>query len=276
LRSGECHPGGSALGILFFMVIIAMQVTCIVHVVRTGRSTIWISALIFLPIASTIAYFIAEILPTLQHNRHVRAARQKVVEKLDPERELRAAQQALEITDTMANRTRVADALTALGRHSEALPFYQRGAGPRPDFRTGEKLARSLFLNDKPQEALSVLDGLPRTISQSDQDRTALLRARIFEDLGRHDEALESYAEVMDRMAGDEARCRYAALLLKVGRRGDALGVLEQVEKRMKHIDRHTRAAERPMYDWAMNELAGLRADQSGTSPFSPSASPAR
>jgi hypothetical protein len=159
----------------------------------------------------------------------------------------------------MANRTRVADALTALGRHGEALPLYQRGAGPRPDFRTGEKLARSLFLNDRPQEALSVLDGLPKTISQSDQDRTALLRARIFEDLGRHDEALQAYGDIMDRMAGDEARCRYAALLIKVGRRNDARGVLEQVERRMKHLDRHTRAAERPMYDWAMRELTALR-----------------
>ena len=244
---------------LFFIAIIVMQVCCIVHVVRNGRSTIWISALIFLPVASTIAYFIVEILPTLQHNRHVRVAKQEVVKKLDPERELRAARQALEITDTMANRTRVADALTDLGRHAEALPLYQRGAGPRPDFRTGEKLARSLFLNDRPQEALSVLDGLPKTISQSDQDRTALLRARIFEDLGRNDDALASYAEVTDRMAGDEARCRYAALLLKVGRRGEAQAVLEQVEQRMRHIDRHTRAAERPMYDWAMKELTALR-----------------
>ena len=77
-----------------------------------------------------------------------------------------------------------ADALTALGRHGEALPLYQRGAGPRPDFRTGEKLARSLYLNDRPGEALSVLDALPKVTGQSDLDRTALLRARILEDMG--------------------------------------------------------------------------------------------
>ena len=60
---------------LFFILIVVLQVSCIVHVVLNGRSTIWISALIFLPVASTIAYFIAEILPGLQHNRHVRVAR---------------------------------------------------------------------------------------------------------------------------------------------------------------------------------------------------------
>ena len=189
---------------LFFGLIIILQVCCIVHVVRHGRSTIWISALIFLPVASTIAYFIAEILPGLQHNRHVRVATQTIAAKIDPERELRAAREALELTDTMANRTRLADALTALGRHAEALPLYQRGAGPRPDFRTGEKLARCLFLNDRAQEALSVMDKLPSVISQTDQDVVALLRARILEDLGRHDEALQLF-EVL------HPRCRLHA-----------------------------------------------------------------
>jgi len=244
---------------IVYLAILALQIYCVVDVIRRGRNTIWIMALVFLPVASALAYFIVEILPTLQHNRHVRAARQTVVEKLDPERELRAAQQALDVADTMANRLRVADALTELGRHSAALPLYQRGAGPRPDFRTGEKLARSLFLNDRPDEALSVLDALPNVTAQSDQDRAKLLRGRILEDMGRSDEALALYGDVMDRMAGDEARCRYAALLLKVGRRGEARRVLEEVEHRMKYIDRHTRASQGPMYDWAMNELTTLR-----------------
>lgn len=244
---------------IIYVAIIALQVYCIVHVIRNNGRTFWIFPLLIAPVVSAIAYFIVEILPTLQHNRHVRTAKEQIAQKMDPERELRAAQGQLDIADTMANRIRVADALTELGRHKEALPLYQRGAGPRPDFRTGEKLARSLFLNDRPDEALSVLDALPNVTAQSDQDRAKLLRGRILEDMGRSDEALALYGDVMDRMAGDEARCRYAALLLKVGRRGDARRVLEEVEHRMKYIDRHTRASQGPMYDWAMNELTTLR-----------------
>jgi len=242
-----------------YVLILALQVYCIVDVIRRGRSGLWIMALIFLPVASAIAYFIVEILPSQQHNRYLRSARQKVVETIDPERELRAAKQALDIADTMANRLRVADALAALGRHSEALPLYQRGAGPRPDFRTAEKLARSLYLNDRPAEALTVLDGLPRVTAQSDLDRAAVLRARVLEELNRNDEALELYGDVMERVPGDEARCRYAGLLLKVGRKPDARRVLEDVEHRMKYLDRQARAENAPMYDWAMKELTALR-----------------
>jgi hypothetical protein len=244
---------------VLYLIVIAFQVYCIVDVIRRGRNSIWIMALVFLPLASGIAYLIVEILPGLQGNRHVRSARQTIVAKLDPQRELRAAQEALDVADTMANRLRVADALSALGRHSDALPLYEGGAGARPDFRTGEKLARCLFLNDKAQKALSMLDGLPKTTAQSDLDRVTLLRARILEDLGRNDDALERYADVVERLPGDEARCRYAGLLLKVGRTEEARKVLEDVEHRMKYMDRHTRSREAPMYDWAMRELNTLR-----------------
>jgi hypothetical protein len=82
----------------------------------------------------------------------------------------------------------------------------------------------------------------------------------VLEDLGRHEEALEFYADVSPRMAGDEARCRYAALLLKLGRTGEARRVLEEVAQRAKYIDRYVRLAEAPMYDWAAKELTALRA----------------
>jgi len=61
-------------------------------------------------------------------------------------------------------------------------------------------------------------------------------------------------------MPGEEARCRYAALLIDQGWDRKALVVLEEVEKRMKRMDRQQRAAEADMYRWAAETLAGLRA----------------
>lgn len=244
---------------ILYFAIIAVQVALIVDVIRHSRNSIWVMALMFLPVASAIAYLIIEVLPRFRHNRHIRQAREAIVEKLDPERELRAARDALDIADTVANRLRVADALSELGRHKEALPLFRKSMGSKPDFRSGEKLARSLYFNDLPQEALDTLDKLPPVIGQSDRDRAALLRARVIEELGRTDEAAALYADVVQRLPGDEARCFYAALLLKTGRKGQALLVLEQVEQRMKRLDRARRAAQAPMYDWAQRELAGLR-----------------
>jgi hypothetical protein len=246
---------------ILYLAIIAIQVACIVDVVRHGRNTIWIMALVFLPMASTIAYVIVEVLPRMKHNHHLRHAQTQIIDKLDPERELRAARDALDLAQTAANRIRLGDALAAHGRHAEALPLYRDAiGGGKADYRTGEKLARSQYLSDRNSEALATLDAMTQPSAQSDKDRIAVLRARILEDVGREDEAEAIYQDLVDRFPGDEVRCRYAGLLLKQGKRAEARRLLSEVEHRLKRMDRHARAANGPMYDWAMTKLTELRA----------------
>jgi hypothetical protein len=246
---------------IVYLVMLAVQIVCIVDVIRNRRNQLWIMALIFLPVASTIAYFVVEILPGLGGNRHVRTARVRAVATLDPQREVRAARSALDLADTVANRIRLADAFGALGKYEDALPLYREAVERGPaEMRTGEKLARALFETGNVAEALGTLDANPPATVQSDRDRQALLRAGILDALGRKDEALAIYADLATRLPGEEARCRYAALLLEQGRDEQARTVLEEVEARMKLLDRRQRAAEADLYRWATERLSELRA----------------
>lgn len=245
-----------------YLAVIGLQVLCIVHLMRHGRNPIWLSALIFLPVISALAYFVVEILPGLGGNRHVRAAKSNVVALIDPERDLRAARDALDLADTAANRLRVADALAALGRHAEAVPLYResiRMTVGEPDLRTQNKLATSLYETGQGAEALALLDAIPEPVGQSERDHQALLRAKTLEHLGRNAEALAIYEDVVTRIPGEEARCRYAALLIAEGWDRRAIKVLEEVENRMKHLDRQQRAADADMYRWAAETLTRLR-----------------
>ena len=243
-----------------YLLIIAIQIACIVDVVRNRRNTIWVMALMFLPLASAAAYVIVEVMPRVKHNRVVREARAQIVEKIDPERDLRNAREALDVAKTAANRIRLGDALSDRGRHGEALVHYRDALGSgTADYRLGEKLARAQFLSDQGAAALATLDSMGAPSARSDLDRIAVLRARILEELGRDDEAAALYADLVERYPGDEVRCRYAGLLIKQGRNGDARRLLGEVEHRLKRIDRHQRGADSAMYDWAMAELAKLR-----------------
>ncbi|MES2058833.1 MAG: tetratricopeptide repeat protein [Pseudomonadota bacterium] len=245
---------------IIYLAILAVQVMLIIDVIRNGRNQLWIMALMFLPGPGTIAYLAIEVYPRLRGNRHVRTARASVVAKLDPEREVRAARDALDLADTAANRIRLADALAELGRYDDALPLYREATERGPiDMRTGEKLARAQFETGAAAEALATLDANPVPSTQSDRDRHGLLRARIFELLGRKEEALALYADLVTRLPGEEGRCRYAALLLDQGWEKKARVVLEEVEGRMKRLDRQQRAAEADMYRWATEKLAALR-----------------
>lgn len=235
------------------------QLLLIIHVVKTGRNSLWIMALFFFPVIGALAYFIVEIMPGLGNDRRVRAAKAHVGHLLDPARELRRTTEALAVVDTPANRTDHGDALVALGRSGEAIPHYRKAIENRPDAAISTKLARALLETGAAAEALDLLEGLPETMSIGERDRRALLKARIFDHLGRKSEAETIYADVVTRLPGEEARCRYAAVLLERGATVEARVVLEEVETRMKRLTRAQRAPAAAMYDWATVELARLR-----------------
>lgn len=245
----------------FLMASILLQVICVIHCIRTGRNQLWLMAIIFLPLAGSLAYLVVEVLPGLAGRREVRAAKAAAVKRIDPERELRAAAEAIDVADTAANRIAIADRLAELGRWSEAISHYEAGLAKAPRRERGVlvRLARAQFEAGQAAEARAVLEALPPTGSQSETDRANLLLARVLEELGESAGALAPYGEVGERLPGGEAQCRQAGLLIALGRREEALAPLTEVQRRLKYLDRHERARERDMYEWAERTRAELQ-----------------
>src|SRR5215831_8369976 len=77
-----------ALGLL----ILAAQVVCAIHVVRTGRPYWWLFLIVMVPAVGVIVYFVAELLPGLLGSRGARQAVSGATKVFDPGRGLRAAQ----------------------------------------------------------------------------------------------------------------------------------------------------------------------------------------
>jgi hypothetical protein len=50
---------------IFFVVTILVQICCVVHLIRNHRNSLWLWAIILLPIAGAAAYLIVEVLPGL-------------------------------------------------------------------------------------------------------------------------------------------------------------------------------------------------------------------
>ncbi|TRW17406.1 tetratricopeptide repeat protein [Glacieibacterium frigidum] len=245
----------------FVVLSVLAQVLTVVHIIRTGRNQLWIMAAVFLSIPGCIAYFIVEVGPEIWGGRAAQGARTKAIKAIDPERELRAARDALDLTDTPATHRRVGDALCELGRPAEAVPHLEAAltgvqAG---DPRTIYRLANALLAAGNAARALAAIEPLP-VDGSSDGDRAGVLRARILEALGRAPEAMTLYADLVSRVPGEEVRCRYANLLIEAGRADEARVLLTEVAARARRLTRQQRAADKPMYDWAADQLRQLQA----------------
>lgn len=244
----------------YLLLILLIQIATIVHVVRSGANKLWILGVMIAPILGSIAYILLEVLPGMQGNRHLRYARQKAVEAIDPERAVRLARDQLEITDSLANRIALADALAESGRADEAVGQYEALlAGPHGRSEALLfKYASALFENGQAAAALETLDELTPATQISIEDRRALLRARALEHLDRDAEAAAIYADITTRLPGIEARARYAALLLKLGREDDARDALDEVVQRSRRLDRTQIGDDKPILDWAKATLSDL------------------
>jgi hypothetical protein len=185
------------------------------------------------------------------------------VKRLDPEREVRRAREALEVADTAANRTALGDSLGEQGAWRAAAAEYRAAIAKSPgggDRGLRLRLARAELESGNDPEARAMLEALPPSGSDAENDRASLLLARALEGCGETARALALYEELGRRMAGCEALCRQAGLLIGEGRRGQALEPLTEVERRAKRLDRFERAKNPQMYDWAARTLAELRA----------------
>jgi hypothetical protein len=239
---------------------LAIQIGCAVHAYRTGRDQIWIWVIMIGSMLGCTAYFAFEIMPEIfgPGSRFARQARDWV--QADAIAALNMAEAALGKADTAANRSALGEAHMLAGAPKEAALQFQialdRMNGSDPVLET--RLAMALFESGDAPRALEVLDRIPQAGAIGEVDRLALLRARILADMGQRDDAAALYADIVTRLPGDEASCRYAALLLDLGRTTEARVVLETVEKR--NAARKAGADDAEMIDWARQTLRSLRA----------------
>ena len=246
----------------FFALIIGPAIGCIIHCIRTGRNAYWTLPILVFPLVGSLAYLLVEVEPSLGRKRGVRIAKAAAVKTIDPEREVRAARDALDLADTAANRIALGDALAGQEKWADAILHYREALAKTPggDRATELKLARANLESGNSAEARRLLEALPESGSAAENDRAALLLARALAECGETERALSIFADVGTRLPGGEAQCRQAALLIERGREAEAVVPLAEAERRARRLDRFERLRDRDMYGWAERTLADLRA----------------
>ena len=90
-------------------IILLLQVVCVVHAAKTGRFWPWGYVVIFLPGFGALAYVLIELLPEWFGSVQGQKTRSRVVSTLDPGKRYRALTDQLQVADTIATRTDLAE-----------------------------------------------------------------------------------------------------------------------------------------------------------------------
>jgi hypothetical protein len=213
------------------------------HVLRTGQDRYWLMILFAFPLLGSLVYFLMIWLPDARRSTQGQMVARGVQKLLDPSRELRAAQEALEVAATPANRLRLADALLGMGRASEAVVQYQAVLNGMyaDDPQVRIHLARALVEAGNPHEARSLLDKLIAEMPRLKSAEGHLIYARAVAALGDQARAREEFESLVSYYAGLEARARYAEVLLAWGDTARLLALVTDTGKVVKRMPAATR-----------------------------------
>ncbi|MES2818559.1 MAG: tetratricopeptide repeat protein [Pseudomonadota bacterium] len=249
---------------LLALLVIACQVVCGLHVVRSGQERYWLYLIIALPGLGCLIYGLGVMLPNLLGSRSGRRAVARVQDKLDPERYLRDLRDELSLGDTSHSHALLADELLRLGQAEEAASHYQaalRGVHAQaPELLLS--LARAQFAQGDARGCRLTLERLIEHNPQFRSPAGHVLYAQALAQDGETEKAETEYLALLDYFAGPEARYHYALLLKRLGRLEPARQQLESIQAYARRAPKHYRNLHR---EWLALTRQALQALEPST-----------
>lgn len=240
---------------LLILLIATIQVICIYHVYRSGRSYLWALIILSLPLLGSVLYYLLEVVPAARGAEGL-----SVPHGVDPQARLQRRLEALEQCPSVSNKTAAADEYMRCGAYAEAMRLYGDAlTGPHaddPSVLLG--LARAQVNHGSHEKALDTLDRLRQVDERFRREDARLLRARAFEGLGDAEHALAEYEEVALIYVGLEAKCRYAMLLARLGFAAHANTVFADLLEHARRM-RSNVESERPWIDLAQRHVMKIQ-----------------
>lgn len=220
-----------------------------VHAIRSGRNMYWLLILFSFPLLGSLVYFLVEYLPGSKINRGMNKAAGVAARILDPEKEVREARQALDLSPSAQNQIRLAKALLARGETAEAVKYFDMClAGPfgnEPEVRLSAASAK--LLHGQVQPALAMAQALRRECPDYLAEKCMLLLAQALAACGDNDAARVEFSTAAERFGSVEARAQYAIWAASSGDLATAEKLYAELAQAEKYWNAHSRALNRPV-----------------------------
>jgi hypothetical protein len=243
------------------IVVLLIQFVCAAHVVRTGRSLLWILPIIFLPLLGCLAYFVFAVIPDTAGSAGARRLADNVANAADPGRAYREKKRQVELVGSAQAKRELADECLKRGRFPDAVELYESALGGplgHDDPALLHGLARAKLLAGDGAGAQAAFEKLKATDPAAFNADAELDYARALALQGRNEEAIAQYEIVLPKYPGEEARCRYALLLDTLGQHERAQRVFKEIVKSVRGAPSYYKRRQREWVSIARKHLHGV------------------
>ncbi len=225
------------------------------HVIRSGRSPLWIMGMGLASFISVLAipvlwlaYLVMAVIPDVLNSHGMRRFTGSVVKAADPGRGYREKKQQVELVGSVDAKRALAEESVKRGYFAEAIELYESAMqGPLgnsdPALLKGLARARMLAGDGAGAEAAFVK---VKEVDPVAFDADAELDyARALALQGKNDAAVAQYEKVVNRYPGEEARARFGLLLEQLGQSDRAQALFAEILASVKGAPGYYRSRQR-------------------------------
>lgn len=232
--------------IVLLVLSFLIQASLAVHAYKTGRER-WIYLIVLAPVIGSVIYVFAEVLPELRYTPSGRKAASRMAGMIAPSDNMTKLRERLALLDSVENRQSLARECVKVGEYQEAIELYTsclKGIY-KDDPQLMLELANANYLDERYSNAKDIFIRLRDAHPNYRHAEGHLMFARALENMGEDSNALTEYKELANYYPGEEANCRYALLLKKMGRRQEAVEIFNKILLRSRVSGRKITSSER-------------------------------
>lgn len=246
------------LGLGFGVPVILIDLAFAWHIIRTGRSPLWIMAIAFGQVIGWIAYIVFAILPDMARSNSARKLADNVVNIADPGRSYREKLRTVDQVGSADSKRALAEECIRMGRFLDAVELYE-SAMQSPlgasDTTLLKGLARAKLLSGDGAASEALFVKLKQADPTAYDADAELDHARALALQGKNDAAVSQYEKVVNRYPGEEARVRFALLLESLGQQARAQALFSEVLNSVKGAPSYYRSRQREWINIARAHL---------------------
>ncbi|MBI4649529.1 MAG: tetratricopeptide repeat protein [Bacteroidia bacterium] len=241
------------------ILLLVIEIIFIIHA-AFHRRLIWLVLIVLFPLVSCIIYAILFFILGVKFTTHIESSFLSEENRQKSSKRINELKQELDFSDTISHRQALAEEYMKISNYSEAVQLYKSCLTGifKDDSYLLFELAKALFYNMCYNEAKEVLSKLVSLYPIFHSDEVTFFLARSYEEAGETEHALNTYKKILRSYPGEEARCRYATLLMKNGNTGEAGNLFRKIIDDAKSATNSYKTEQKKWLDIAANYLKDL------------------
>ena len=241
----------------FYPVIIIIQLFCLYHASTNKHDQKWFWIILFFPLIGGLIYLYEHVYRKPDLNNLAEGVKGAVT----PNYAIKKLEKAVKYSNTIENRTRLADHYASDGRYEEAIDLYNsclEGFNKNDTF-TLIKLLEANFLNENFEEAVAVGNQINGQKVFEDREERASY-AWALHKIGQSDKALKCFESMDGPFSNYPQRIAYCKFLLETDEYDKAMEIADEMREEFLRMDRRER---RQKSDYQSNVEAFIKANRS-------------